>query len=186
MGHEVDLDRVAALQREEDQRFAVTHPRSLELQERARRSMPLGVPMSWMAYLFDHPPPYVDTADGAHFTDVDGHRYLDMMLGITAASAGHNPEPVVRAVTDRIARGIQLMLPTEDAIVASEELARRWGLPKKPRRISLRPDTTAQQPGSSRVRPPTRPPSTARVHGQPRDLGVRLVGRPSHLGAEHA
>ena len=40
--------------------------------------MPLGVPLSWMAWLFDHPPIYVESADGAWFTDVDGHRYLDM------------------------------------------------------------------------------------------------------------
>ena len=37
--------------------------------------MPLGVPLSWMAWLFDHPPIYVEYADGAWFTDVDGHRY---------------------------------------------------------------------------------------------------------------
>jgi glutamate-1-semialdehyde 2,1-aminomutase len=130
MDHGVDLARVASLKRQEDERFAESHPRSLELRARARESMPLGVPMSWMAFLFDHPPPFVETADGAHFTDVDGHRYLDMMLGITAASTGHSAAPVVRAVSDRIARGIQFMLPTEDAIIVSEELSRRWGLPK--------------------------------------------------------
>ncbi len=75
-------------------------------------------------------PIFVEGAEGAHFTDIDGHRYLDLSLGITVASAGHTPEPVVRAVTDRIAWGTQFQLPTEDSIAVSEELARRWGLPK--------------------------------------------------------
>ena len=130
MDHGVDLDRVLALKRREDERFASTHPRSLELRGRARRTMPLGVPLSWMAFLYDHPPLFVDEAEGAHVTDVDGHRYLDMSLGITVASTGHTVEPVVRAVAERMAKGIQFHLPTEDAILVSEELTRRWGLPK--------------------------------------------------------
>jgi glutamate-1-semialdehyde aminotransferase len=92
--------------------------------------MPLGVPLAWMSFLYDRPLLFVDRADGAYFTDVDGHRYLDLSLGITVASTGHTPEPVVRAVAERMAKGIQFHLPTEDAAIVSEELARRWGLPK--------------------------------------------------------
>ena len=36
---------------------------------------------------------------------------------------GYGPEPLVRAVSDRIARGNQFLLPTEDSIVVSEALA---------------------------------------------------------------
>lgn len=92
--------------------------------------MPLGVPLSWMAFLYDHPPLFVAEGSGATFTDVDGHRYLDMGLAITVASAGHTPEPVVRAAIDRIARGTQFGQPGEDAIHVSEHLAERFGLPK--------------------------------------------------------
>ena len=35
----------------------------------------------------------------------------------------------MRAVSERIAAGNQFLLPTEDAIVVSEELGRRYGLP---------------------------------------------------------
>jgi glutamate-1-semialdehyde 2,1-aminomutase len=126
----VDLDRVLALKRREDSRFVSTHPRSLELRARARGTMPLGVPLSWMSFLYDHPPIFVDAAEGAYFTDMDGRRYLDMSLGITVASTGHTAEPVVRAVAERMAKGIQFHLPTEDAVILSEELGRRWGLPK--------------------------------------------------------
>ena len=130
MGATVSPDRVAELKAREDAAFVSSHGRSLELHARARSSMPLGVPMSWMADLYDHAPLFVASGDGATFCDMDGHRYIDMSLGITAASAGHTPEPVIRAVREQIGRGVQFVLPTEDAIMLSEELARRWGMPK--------------------------------------------------------
>ncbi len=43
---------------------------------------------------------------------------------------GYAPEPLVRAVSERMASGNQFLLPTEDALVVSEELGRRYGLPK--------------------------------------------------------
>jgi glutamate-1-semialdehyde 2,1-aminomutase len=129
MNHGIDLELVSDLKRREDAHFVDTHPKSLALGERARTTMPLGVPLSWMAFLYDHPPLFVDAAEGAHFTDVDGHRYLDMSLGITVASTGHTAEPVVRAVSERMARGIQFHLPTDDAVIVSEELARRCSPP---------------------------------------------------------
>ncbi len=125
-----DRDALEALKRREDQRFVGERPQSLALLERARRSMPLGVPLSWMAFLYDHPPPFVASAEGATFTDVDGHRYDDFSLGITVASAGHTPELVIEAVVRRMRAGTQFHLPTEDAIHVAEELVRRWGLPK--------------------------------------------------------
>src|SRR2546426_1736258 len=42
---------------------------------------------------------------------------------------GHSPAPTVRAVAEQAARGITLMLPSEDALWVGEELARRFGLP---------------------------------------------------------
>lgn len=130
MESRIDLAHVAALKEREDAAFVAARPRSTALLERARRSMPLGVPMSWMDFLFDHPPMFVDAADGAYFTDVDGHRYLDMYMNITVASAGHTHPAVVAAATEQLRRGVQFGLPTEDAIVVSETLAERWGLPK--------------------------------------------------------
>src|SRR5262249_42883500 len=37
-------------------------------------------------------------------------------------------EPTVRAVQERVARGVTLMLPSEDALWVGEELTRRFGL----------------------------------------------------------
>jgi glutamate-1-semialdehyde 2,1-aminomutase len=73
---------------------------------------------------------YAAEASGARFRDVDGHEYVDFCLGDTAAMTGHSPPPTVRAVAEQVARGITLMLPSEDALWVGEELARRFGLPR--------------------------------------------------------
>jgi glutamate-1-semialdehyde aminotransferase len=57
---------------------------------------------------------------------VDGHSYVDFLLGICLAFAGHAPEPVARAVAEQAQRGSVVHLPTEDAIWVGEELARRY------------------------------------------------------------
>ncbi len=126
----VDRRRVGELTERELARFLDERPRNASLLERAARSMPLGVPMAWMASLHGHPPLYMDRGEGAHVFDVDGHRYLDMNIADTSMFCGYGPEPVVRAVSERIRLGSQFLMPNEDAVVVAEELARRWALPK--------------------------------------------------------
>jgi glutamate-1-semialdehyde 2,1-aminomutase len=74
-------------------------------------------------------PPYAASARGATITDVDGHKYLDLALGDTAAMAGHAPAPLTRAIAAQLENGATTMLPSEAAIDAAEELTRRFGLP---------------------------------------------------------
>jgi glutamate-1-semialdehyde aminotransferase len=112
----------------EQQDFVARHPRSKTLHERARGSLLDGVPMNWMVKWAGAFPIFVDEASGAHFTDVDGHEYVDFCLGDTGAMAGHGPSPTIRAVEAQLRRGITHMLPTEDAIAAGDELRRRFGL----------------------------------------------------------
>jgi glutamate-1-semialdehyde 2,1-aminomutase len=102
----------------------------MALTEQARRSMPRGVPMAWMDDLYDHPPVWVSGGEGSTFTDVDGHTYLDMYVADMSAFCGHAPAPVVEATANRMPLGNQFLLPSEDAIVVSEHLADRYGLPK--------------------------------------------------------
>ena len=49
-----------------------------------------------------------DRADGAIIWDVDGNRLIDYYCGAGPIILGHNPAPVVAAVTRQIARGVQL------------------------------------------------------------------------------
>jgi glutamate-1-semialdehyde 2,1-aminomutase len=126
----IDLARVRELRKAENARFVAERPRSMALQERARRSMPRGVPMSWMDDLYEHPPVWVAEGEGSHFTDVDGHTYLDMYVADMSAFCGHGPAPVTDAIARRMSEGNQFLLPGEDAIVLAEHLAGRYGLPQ--------------------------------------------------------
>ncbi len=126
----VERRRVRELKDREDARFAAEHPRSLALLERGRRVMPNGVPMAWHVSSYHHPPMWAVEGRGARFTDVDGHTYSDFNIADLSMFCGYAPEPLVRVVTARIASGHQFLLPVEDAIVVSEELGRRFGLPK--------------------------------------------------------
>jgi len=126
----VDPVRVRKLLDEERERFVAERPRTRAVLERGRSSMPNGVPMQWFDETEDHPLLYVAEGRGAYFTDVDGHRYLDMNIADMSMFCGYAPEPVTRAVADRVARGSQFLLPTEDSLWVAEELTRRWGLPR--------------------------------------------------------
>ena len=130
MSSGVDRERIRTLREREDARFLADRPRSRRLLERARASMPNGVPVSWMATLYDHPAVFVSAGDGAYITDVDGHRYLDMNIADTSTFCGYAPQPVVEAVAERMARGAQFLLPSEDSLAVAEELGRRFGLPR--------------------------------------------------------
>jgi glutamate-1-semialdehyde 2,1-aminomutase len=110
--------------------FEREHPRSRALAEAARSSLLGGVPMHWMVRWPGGFPVFAAEAEGARFRDVDGLEYVDFCLGDTGAMAGHSPEPTVRAVAEQARRGITLMLPSEDALTVSAELARRFGLPR--------------------------------------------------------
>jgi glutamate-1-semialdehyde 2,1-aminomutase len=92
--------------------------------------MPNGVPMAWLRGSYHHLPLWVAAGAGARFTDVDGHIYSDFNIADMSMFCGYAPAPLVRAVSQRMALGNQFLLPTEDAIVVSAELARRYGLPK--------------------------------------------------------
>ncbi len=126
----VNLDRVSQLTQRENQRFLAMRPKSQAVLERARRSMPRGVPMSWMTSLYHHALFFVAEATGIHFTDIDGNHYRDFNLGITAAFCGHNPAPTIVATCRQMARGSNLQLGTDDSIWVAEELQRRYRQPK--------------------------------------------------------
>jgi glutamate-1-semialdehyde 2,1-aminomutase len=110
-------------------RFEAEHPRSRELFERGKANLLAGVPMPWMTEWAGPYPVFVAEASGARFTDVDGHEYVDLCLGDTGGMTGHAPKAAVDAIAEQAARGITLMLPTEDSIWVGAEMERRFGLP---------------------------------------------------------
>ena len=125
----IDRGYLKKLHAREEERFLARTPNSRELFERAKGVMPGGVPMSWMAKWPVKYPLFVASAQGAHFVDVDGNEFIDLCLGDTGSMTGHSPAPTVAVITSQLAKGMTAMLPTDDAVAVSSELARRFGLP---------------------------------------------------------
>lgn len=95
--------------------------------ERARRSLPLGVPSSFQSY--DPHPIVAARAQGSWLEDIDGNHYVDFNMGYGALFVGHC-HPLVRdAITEQLDRGTLFVTPCEDNAVVAELLAARYGLP---------------------------------------------------------
>ena len=125
----INREHLKKLNAIEEKRFLDLHPKSGALFEKAKGVMPGGVPMSWMAKWPGAYPVFVESAAGSHFTDVDGNKYIDFCLGDTGSMTGHSPAATVAAITEQMKHGFTSMLPTEDAVIVSRELASRFGLP---------------------------------------------------------
>ena len=118
------LDRLIG---EEEQVFMERSPVGAEYADRAETTLPGGVTSSWQ---ISRPRPiWIEEGTGSKVRDVDGNEFIDFHGGYGAMLAGHAHPAVVAAVTERVARGTHFAQPTPDAIVVSEELVARYGMP---------------------------------------------------------
>ena len=125
----ISPERLDFLQRREVDTFIAAHPRSRALAEETRHHFLYGVPLHWMNDWATPVPLFVEQAQGARFTCVDGQEYDDFCLGDSAAMFGHSPAPVARAIASQSARGLTCMLPSTDAAEVGRLLAMQFGLP---------------------------------------------------------
>ena len=126
----IDLAKLGAARKAEDELFLDTHRNSGSLSIQAQESLLAGVPMPWMTRWPGSHPVFVEHASGARFTDVDGNEYVDFCLGDTGAMTGHALPALTEAISRQAHQGLTTMLPTSDSIWVADELARRFGLPK--------------------------------------------------------
>ena len=96
--------------------------------ERARKSLTGGVSSSYQVR--DPWPIYLEKGHGSRVWDVDGNEMVDFHNGFGSMVQGHAHPAIVEAVQRQVARGTHFAAPVEDAIVVSEELVRRFGLPQ--------------------------------------------------------
>src|SRR5438105_3872590 len=109
----IDRQRLSSLMQREQKKFVDERPKSKALFERASKSLLGGVPMNWMMKWAGAFPPFVREAQGAHFFDVDGHRYIDLCLGDTGAMTGHSPSSTVSAVQQQVGAGSRSCCPAK-------------------------------------------------------------------------
>jgi glutamate-1-semialdehyde 2,1-aminomutase len=119
--------RVVELLAAEWDRFASSTAVSREHNERASRTLPLGVTST-----FQHWEPYpisISSARGAWLTDVDGRQLLDLSMGFGAMLVGHlNPVVVDHVEQALLQTGTLFVTPSPHATDMSERFCGRFGL----------------------------------------------------------
>lgn len=65
-------------------------------------------------------PEYIESADGSHFTDVDGNEFIDYLCGLGPITLGYNYKPVNDAIVQQLKKGILFSLPHKIEVEASE------------------------------------------------------------------
>ena len=125
---QIDRKRIAELREQEEKRLEQEMPKSYELFQRARKSMPMGVASTYQAR--DPYPVYFTHGKGSKIYSVDGREISDFHNGFGCMVQGHAHPVIVEAVKKRIELGSQFALPTEDSIVVAEQLAKNFKLPK--------------------------------------------------------
>ena len=123
----VDPEVVERLLAAEWERFTSWSGASAEHNERAAKSLPLGVTSS-----FQHWEPYpisIASARGAWLTDVDGNQLLDLSMGFGAMLVGHLNPHVVEKVTEALTHtGTLFVTPSPQATEMSERFCDRFQL----------------------------------------------------------
>lgn len=122
----ITLDRglVQQIIAREEAEFRRRTPRSHEMHERAKKSLPLGVSSSFQAV-----PPYplfISHAEGSQIWDLDGNRYTDFHLGFGSLLVGHAHPLLVEALRDQLGKGSLYSLPNADTVYLAEEVVRRF------------------------------------------------------------
>ncbi len=94
--------------------------------ERARELLPGGVSSPVRSFrAVGGTPPFFSRGQGPHLFDLDGNRYLDMVLAYGPLILGHRHPEVVRALTEQLERGTAFGGPTEAEVELASEIRRR-------------------------------------------------------------
>ncbi|MDA3921737.1 MAG: glutamate-1-semialdehyde 2,1-aminomutase [Salinisphaera sp.] len=89
-------------------------PRSIELFERAQRTIPGGVNSPARAFngVGGGAPAFIDRAKGAYIIDVDGNEYVDYVGSYGPMILGHADPQVIEAIQKQAAKGLSFGAPT--------------------------------------------------------------------------
>lgn len=103
-----------------EQRYVERTGRSREHYRVAGTRLPGGVPGN-AAFRQPHPL-YVTHAEGTRIWDIDGNRYLDLLIGGGPHILGHSPPVVVEAVQRQLSRGTSTLAPSQAAYRLAEKI----------------------------------------------------------------
>jgi glutamate-1-semialdehyde 2,1-aminomutase len=95
-------------------------PRSQALFERASKVLPGGV--AGNGKFLPPYPIYVGQAQGGEFVDLDGNRYVDLLMGGGVHILGHSPEVVMNAVEAQLRKGVHFYMAAEAEVKLAEKV----------------------------------------------------------------
>src|SRR5437868_6015558 len=104
------------------EQYQAANPNSRALHERARKALPGGI-----AHDVRNIKPFpltMSRGEGAYKWDVDGHQYIDFVVGHGALLLGHSHPAIVSAVQEQVARGTHLGAGNEYEIAWAERVQR--------------------------------------------------------------
>jgi glutamate-1-semialdehyde 2,1-aminomutase len=119
---------LAAIIAAQEKIFIERQPESARLAKLATGTLAGGVVSNWQ--ISAPQPVWLSHGQGSKLYDVDGNEYVDLHGGYGVSLAGHGHPAIVQAVQAQVARGTHFAQPTENALAAAAELARRFGLPQ--------------------------------------------------------
>ena len=122
---------------------SATASTNTSLFEAARAVIPGGVDSPVRAFgSVGGTPRFIASASGAHVTDVEGRKYVDLVGSWGPALLGHAHPEVVAAVQAAAARGLSFGAPTATETLLAEEVRRRVPAAQKVRFVSTGTEAT--------------------------------------------
>ncbi len=120
----IDRQVVEEIIAREDIEFRKRTPRSQEMHERGKKSLPGGVASSFQAV-----PPYplfISRGQGSSIWDLDGNKYTDFHMAFGSLLVGHSHPVLSAALSKQLDDGLLYSLPHADNVYVAEELIRRF------------------------------------------------------------
>ena len=103
-----------------EEQFILRTPDSRRLYERACRVLPGGVASN--GKFLPPYPIYILGAQGAELIDVDGNKYVDLIMGAGVHILGHTHPSVLRAVREQLELGVHYYIPAEAEVKLAEKV----------------------------------------------------------------
>jgi glutamate-1-semialdehyde 2,1-aminomutase len=100
--------------------YQVGRARSRELWTRASGVLPNGV--SGAAKYYAPFPVFIESASGSHVVDVDGNRYVDLLMGAGPMLLGHGHPVVTAAIREQALKMTNPMMPVEASTLLAERI----------------------------------------------------------------
>jgi len=103
-----------------DETYFARTPRSKAMFDRASRILPGGV--AGNGKFLPPYPIYVKQAQGGEFIDLDGNRYIDLLMGGGVHILGHSPKIVVDVVSEQLRSGVHYYMAAEAEVRLAEKV----------------------------------------------------------------